>query len=81
MPKTTVVICIDGFDPEYLEACETPNLRGLSKRGFLKIGRCIMPSVTNVNNVSLVTANYPEVHGISSNYRLVRETNDEIYME
>ena len=81
MPKTTVVICIDGFDPEYLEACETPNLRALGKKGFLKIGRCIMPSVTNVNNVSLVTANYPEVHGISSNYRLVRETNDEIYME
>ncbi len=81
MSKTTVVICIDGFDPEYLEACETPNLRALGKKGFLKIGRCIMPSVTNVNNVSLVTANYPEVHGISSNYRLVRETNDEIYME
>ena len=81
MPKTTVVICIDGFDPEYLEACETPNLSALGKKGFLKIGRCIMPSVTNVNNVSLVTASYPEVHGISSNYRLVRETNDEIYME
>ncbi|MCH8109886.1 MAG: alkaline phosphatase family protein, partial [Chloroflexi bacterium] len=81
MPKTTVVICIDGFDPEYLEACETPNLRALGKKGFLKTGRCIMPSVTNVNNVSLVTASYPEVHGISSNYRLVRETNDEIYME
>ncbi|MCI0439473.1 MAG: alkaline phosphatase family protein [Chloroflexi bacterium] len=81
MPKTTVVICIDGFDPEYLEACETPNLRALVKRGFLKIGRSMMPSVTNVNNVSLVTASYPEKHGISSNYRLVRETGEEIYME
>ncbi len=81
MPKTTVVICIDGFDPEYLEACETPNLRALAKNGFLKIGRSMMPSVTNVNNVSLVTASYPEKHGISSNYRLVRETGEEIYME
>lgn len=81
MPKTTVVICIDGFDPEYLEACETPNLRELAQKGFLKIGRSLMPSVTNVNNVSLVTASYPEVHGISSNYRLVRETGEEIYME
>lgn len=78
---TTVVICVDGFDPEYLEACETPNLRALSKRGFLKTGRGLMPSVTNVNNVSLVTASYPETHGISSNYRLVRETGEEIYME
>jgi phosphonoacetate hydrolase len=81
MPKTTVVICIDGFDPEYLEACETPNLRELARKGFLAIGRCMMPSVTNVNNVSIVTASYPEIHGISSNYRLVRETGQEIYME
>ena len=81
MANTTVAICIDGFDPEYLEACDTPNLRRLSQRGFLKIGRSIMPSVTNVNNVSLVTSSYPAVHGISSNYRLVRETGQEIYME
>ena len=78
---TTVVLCIDGFDPEYLEACETPNLRALARNGFLKTGESMMPSVTNVNNVSLVTANYPEVHGISSNYRLVRETGEEVYME
>ena len=81
MPKTTVVICIDGLDPEYLEACETPNLKELGRKGFLKMGRCLMPSVTNVNNVSLTTASYPETHGISSNYRLVRETGEEIYME
>jgi phosphonoacetate hydrolase len=81
MPESTVVVCIDGFDPEYLDACETPNLRELARKGFLKIGRSMMPSVTNVNNVSLVTASYPETHGISSNYRLVRETGEEIYME
>ena len=81
MPRSTVVICIDGFDPEYLEACDTPNLRRLAGSGFLKIGRSLMPSVTNVNNVSLVTSSFPEVHGISSNYRLVRETGEEIYME
>ena len=81
MAGTTVVICVDGLDPEYLEACETPNLTRLGSMGFLKTGQCMMPSVTNVNNVSLVTAAYPETHGISSNYRLVRETGKEIYME
>ena len=81
MPDTTVVICIDGLDPEYLDACEMPNLKALGAKGFSRIGRCMMPSVTNVNNVSLVTASYPETHGISSNYRLVRETGEEIYME
>jgi phosphonoacetate hydrolase len=81
MPKTTVVICIDGFDTEYLDACDMPNLRAIGRRGFLKTGRCMMPSVTNVNNVSLVTGSYPESHGICSNYRLVRETGEEVYME
>jgi phosphonoacetate hydrolase len=81
MVQTTVIICIDGLDPDYLEACKTPNLRDLARGGFLRTGRSMMPSVTNVNNVSLATADYPEVHGISSNYRLVRETGEEIYME
>ena len=81
MPKTTVVICIDGLDPDYMEACETPNLDELGRKGFVKIGRCVMPSVTNVNNVSLLTARYPEAHGICSNYRLVQETGEEVYME
>jgi phosphonoacetate hydrolase len=81
MTNTTVVICVDGLDPEYLEACDAPNIRELGRKGFFKVGRCVMPSVTNVNNVSLVTASYPEVHGISSNYRKVRETGQEIYME
>ena len=78
---TTVVVCVDGLDTEYLAACETPNLDELGRRGFSTVGRCMMPSVTNVNNVSVVTGLYPEAHGISSNYRLVRETGEEVYME
>ena len=81
MAGPTVVICIDGFDPEYLEACDTANLRSMGRGGFLKIGQAVMPSVTNVNNVSLVTASYPSVHGICSNYRLDRETRQEMYLE
>ena len=81
MNKTIVVICIDGLDPEYLEACEAPNLRELARKGFLKMGQCMMPSVTNVNNVSLVTGSYPEVHGICSNYWWLRERGEGIYVE
>ena len=81
MVTTTVVICIDGLDPDYLEACDAPNLTHLGRQGFLRMGQSMMPSVTNVNNVSLVTAELPEKHGICSNYRLVQETGEEIYME
>ena len=81
MPKTTVIITVDGYDPEYIEACEAPNLMALAQQGFYRVGKSMMPSVTNVNNVSIVTGEYPSAHGISSNYRMVRETGEYIYME
>ena len=81
MAKTTVIIMVDGFDPEYLDYCPTSNLRSLATQGFMTEARAMMPTVTNVNNVSLITASYPEVHGITSNYWLNRETGEEAYME
>ena len=81
MPRTTVIITVDGYDPEYIEACDAPNLMSLARQGFYRVGKSMMPSVTNVNNVSIVTGRYPSEHGISSNYRMVRETGEDIYME
>ncbi len=78
---TTVLICVDGLDPDYLEACEAPNLERLRKEGTYTVGRSMMPSVTNVNNVSILTAQYPSTHGICSNYRLNRDTGQETYVE
>ena len=85
MGPTTVLIMIDGLDPEYLESCPAPNLEQLSRDGFRVEAKAIMPTVTNVNNVSLVTASYPEEHGITSNYLLNRglgqQEFSEVYME
>ena len=81
MAETTVAICIDGLDPEYLDECEAPNLRELARKGFLKTVKCMMPSVTNVNNVSMVTASYPESHGICSNFWYDPDREDWVYVE
>ena len=81
MAKTTVLIMIDGFGPEYLATCPMPNLQELASKGLVTEGKGIMPSVTNVNNVSLVTASYPTTHGITSNYWYNRGTGEELYME
>ena len=81
MSKTTILIMVDGLDPEYLEACHTPVIRELAERGFMTEGSAMMPTVTNVNNASLLTANYPSCHGITSNYWLDRERGTETYME
>ena len=81
MPLTTIVIMVDGLDPEYLESCSTPILRQLAGDGFMVEGKAMMPTVTNVNNVSLITGSYPQAHGITTNYWFNRQTASELYME
>ena len=81
MPLTTIVIMVDGLDPEYLESCSTPILRQLAEGGFMVEGNAMVPTVTNVNNVSLITGSYPQAHGITTNYWFNRQTASEVYME
>jgi phosphonoacetate hydrolase len=67
---TTILICIDGCAPAYLEAIKTPVLDRLGREGRWVTGHGMMPSVTNVNNASLLTGLPPARHGISGNYFL-----------
>jgi phosphonoacetate hydrolase len=82
----TVILCIDGLDPTYLEATPTPAIDDLAagclgQPGFYTVGQAVVPTVTNVNNVSLVTGAPPSVHGITANYLLDPRTGQETYME
>jgi phosphonoacetate hydrolase len=76
-----VVLCVDGLDPSYLGACRAPTLEELGKKGLSKTGLAMVPTVTNVNNVSVVTGRYPREHGIATNYWFDRESGREVYME
>jgi len=51
------------------------------KEGFFVVGQGVVPSVTNVNNVSIITGVTPRIHGITSNYWFNRSTGEESYME
>jgi phosphonoacetate hydrolase len=77
----TVVVCVDGFDPEYLEQGIKdeiiPNLAAFKERGFHATAKSCMPSVTNANNVSIITGVPPSIHGIATNYYLDPETREE----
>jgi phosphonoacetate hydrolase len=78
---TKVIICLDGCAPDYLEQGETPNLDAIAREGFHTIGEAVVPTVTNVNNTSIITASLPETHGITSNYLLDSVSGRECYME
>jgi phosphonoacetate hydrolase len=53
----------------------------IAREGFRTTGQAVIPSVTNVNNTTIVTSSYPETHGITSNYFLDQTTGKEVYME
>ncbi len=78
---TRVIVCCDGLDPDYLDATETPGWDAIADDGSL--GECegVVPSVTNVNNVSIVTGSYPETHGITTNTYYDPEKDERVYME
>ncbi|MGE3960082.1 MAG: alkaline phosphatase family protein [Dehalococcoidia bacterium] len=76
----TIVICFDGMDPRYLAQTETPTFDRLAAEGRRVVGRCMFPTVTNVNNVSILTGAHPAAHGINANFA-VGAGGEEIYME
>src|SRR5213595_1021053 len=82
--RPTVVICVDGCDPEYLERGIPdgifPTIGSFHRQGYLGTADAVMPTFTNPNNVSIVTGAPPAVHGIAGNYCLDRETGREIMM-
>ncbi|MDP2376679.1 phosphonoacetate hydrolase [Reyranella sp.] len=85
LPKQpVVVVCIDGSEPGYIEraveAGRAPWFAKVLKQGTSLIGDCVVPSFTNPNNLSIVTGQPPQVHGICGNYFLDPDTGKEVMM-
>ena len=80
--KPTVVVCVDGFDPEYLDRGIAdglmPNCKRFVETGFHTTVDVAMPTTTNPNNTSIITGVPTALHGISGNFFLDRETGKEI---
>ena len=81
MPRKIFIMLIDGGDPQYFEHSEVPNFRRIGASGFWVTGSCVLPSVTNVNNASVMTASFPCEHGITGNFWYNPATGDGTYME
>ena len=85
VPQTpTVVVCVDGCEPDYLgQAVATgqmPWLKGALARGTGLVADCVVPTFTNPNNLSIVTGAPPSVHGICGNYLFDTATGTEVMM-
>lgn len=80
--RPVVVICLDGFDPEYLERGIAdgvlPTIGALRATGYVGTALATVPTTTNTNNTSIVTGVPPAIHGINGNYYLDADTGEEI---
>ncbi len=85
VPKQpTVVICVDGCEPDYIAQAvaggQMPHLKRVLSEGTALLADCVVPSFTNPNNLSIVTGVPPSVHGICGNTLFDVEANAEVMM-
>jgi phosphonoacetate hydrolase len=82
--RPTVVVCIDGGDPAYLQQFlkdgSIPNIARFMKRGFSVVADGTVPSFTCPNNMSIITGTPASKHGISGNYYLDTSTGEAVVM-
>ena len=79
--RKVLFVSVDGFGPEYLAQSDMPNLKAMIQSGIYVEGADVIPSVTNVNNASIVTGSFPSEHGITGNYYYDPSTKAGTFME
>ena len=85
MPRVpTVVICLDGSEPGYIEktiaAGRAPTFARFLEHGANLHAQSVIPSFTNPNNLSIITGCPPAVHGIAGNFFYDPATQTEVMM-
>ena len=82
--RPTVVVCVDGCEPLYVERAlaegASPAVARFRTRGTYRLSRAVVPSFTNPNDLSIVTGVPPAVHGISGNYFYDAAAGQEVMM-
>jgi phosphonoacetate hydrolase len=80
----TVVICLDGSEPGYVEeaikAGVAPTFARFIRDGAHVHAASVIPSFTNPNNLSIITGRPPSVHGIAGNYFYDTANDREVMM-
>jgi phosphonoacetate hydrolase len=79
--QKVIILMMDGFGEDYYRNSDMPTLNKMEKQGLFKVVPSLMPSVTNVNNASIITGETPEMNGITGNVFLNPASGAEEYME
>lgn len=82
--ESVVVVCVDGCEPLYFDRAVAdgvmPTLARFRQTGFYQLAQSVIPSITNPNNLSIITGVPPAVHGICGNYFYDAASDQEVMM-
>jgi len=82
--RPTVVICLDGSEPGYIESAieagVAPTFARFMREGLNTHADSVIPSFTNPNNLSIITGRPPAVHGIAGNFFFDPASGTEVMM-
>jgi phosphonoacetate hydrolase len=78
---TIVAVCLDGVSWSYIEEADTSFLDSLTRVGSSTTAEAMVPTVTNVNQASILTASHPDIHGISGNTYYNPASRRMVYMD
>lgn len=68
--KPGLVACLDGTSPEYITRASEVGLMPTWEKGYLYNVISAYPTMTNPNNVSIITGLSPDIHGVGGNSRM-----------
>lgn len=75
-----VIALMDGLGMDYFEKSPMPVLQKMSREGFYRAVRAVVPTVTNANNVSIFCGAWPDEHGICANSYFDPDSGQAVYM-
>jgi phosphonoacetate hydrolase len=81
LQQRVVIGMIDGFGTDYLAAQPLRTIERMIAEGMRRDVQAIMPTVTNVNNVSISCGVLPSEHGLTGNSYYNEESGEADYME
>ncbi len=71
---------MDGFGLDYYRGSPIPFIHSMAEKGFFREVKGLFPSLTNVNNISIATGEWPVTHGISANSLYDPTTGKAVYL-
>lgn len=74
--KKLLILVIEGCSLEYISLENTPNIYRIAKDGFCKCVKAAVPTINNVNHMTILSGRFPCEHGVIGNAAYRPETGE-----